>query len=106
MLFRSADGGLAVALTEMAIAGGIGFEVSIGGAVGCFAESTSRVVLGVHPDRVVEVLGRATAAGVPAEEVGTATGDRLVARAAFDVALEDAATVWRDAIPTALSVSV
>ena len=100
-----ADGGLAVALTEMAIAGGTGFEVSIGGAVGCFSESTSRVVLGVSPDRVVEVLGRAAAVGIAAEEIGTVGGDRLVARGAFDVARDQAEQVWRDAIPTALGVT-
>ena len=99
-----ADGGLAVALTEMAIAGGTGFEVSIGGAVGCFSESTSRVVLGVAADRVVDVLGRAAAAGVPAEEIGTVSGSRVVARGAFDLALDDAERVWREAIPTALGV--
>ncbi|MFM7271068.1 MAG: phosphoribosylformylglycinamidine synthase subunit PurL [Actinomycetes bacterium] len=101
-----ADGGLAVALSEMAIAGGVGFEVSIGGAVGCFAESASRVVLGVDPARVVDVLGRAAAAGVPAEEIGTVGGDRLVAHGAFDLALDEAGTAWRDAIPTALGVGV
>jgi len=100
-----ADGGLAVALTEMAIAGGTGFEVSIGGAVGCFSESTSRVVLGVSPDRVVDVLGRAAAVGIAAEEIGTVGGDRLVARGAFDVARDQAEQVWRDAIPTALGVT-
>ncbi|MEY3360987.1 MAG: hypothetical protein RL531_706 [Actinomycetota bacterium] len=98
------DGGLAVALVEMAIAGGVGFEVSIGGAIGCFSESTSRVVLGVAADRVVDVLGRAAAAGVPAEEIGTVGGDRLVARGAFDVARDEAEQVWREAIPTALGV--
>jgi phosphoribosylformylglycinamidine synthase len=101
-----ADGGLAVGLAEMAIAGDVGFEVSIGGAVGCFSESTSRVVLGVDPARVVDVLGRAAAAGVPAEEIGTAGGRRLVARGAFDLALDEAEAVWRDAIPNALGVGV
>ena len=100
-----ADGGLAVALSEMAIAGGTGFEVSIGGAVGCFSESTSRVVLGVDPARVVDVLGRAAAVGIAAEEIGTVGGDRLVARGAFDVARDQAEQVWRDAIPTALGVN-
>jgi len=43
------------------------------------------------------------AAGVPAAHVGTATGDRLVARAAFDVDLADATHAWRAAIPNALA---
>ena len=65
------DGGLAVALAEMAIHGGVGFEVEIGDAVACFSESTSRVVLSVAPDRVDAVIGRAAAAGVPVAVVGT-----------------------------------
>ena len=47
-----------------------------------------------------------SAAGVPAEEIGTVGGDRLVARGAFDLALDAAEQVWRDAIPTALGVGV
>ena len=100
-----ADGGLAVSLAEMAIAGGIGFTVDIGGAVGCFSESASRIVLGVDPERVVEVLGRASASGIAAEEVGSTGGDRLVATGAFSVALTDADSTWRDAIPNALGLS-
>jgi hypothetical protein len=41
---------------------------------------------------------------VPAEEIGTVGGDRLVARGAFDVARDEAEQVWREAIPTALGV--
>ncbi|MSW06056.1 MAG: phosphoribosylformylglycinamidine synthase II, partial [Actinobacteria bacterium] len=100
-----ADGGLAVSLAEMSIAGGVGFTVDIGGAVGCFSESASRIVLGVDPKRVVEVLGRASASGIAAEEVGVTGGERLIATGAFSVALLDAETTWRDAIPNALGLS-
>src|SRR4051812_29631001 len=82
------DGGLAVALSEMAIHGGVGFEVDLGDALVCFSESTSRVVLSVAPDRVNDVLGRAGAAGVPAAVLGTASGSRLLAAGAFAVDLE------------------
>jgi len=107
------DGGLAVALTEMAIAGGCGFEVSPEGslsglvpAVACFAESANRVVVAVDEQRVDDVLGRAAAAGVPAVAIGTAGGDRLVWAGAFDVALPDAEHAWRDALPAALAGGV
>ena len=103
------DGGLAVALAEMAIAGEVGFAVRPSGslaamapALACFSESASRVVLSVSTGRVGEVVRRATAAGVPAVELGEATGDRLVMDGAFDVALADAATAWREALPRAL----
>jgi phosphoribosylformylglycinamidine synthase subunit PurL len=96
------DGGLAVALAEMAIAGECGFEVAIGGALECFSETASRVVCAVDPLLVGQVLTRAQAAGVPAMEIGEARGDRLIADGAFDAPLADATGAWRDAIPNAL----
>jgi phosphoribosylformylglycinamidine synthase subunit PurL len=96
------DGGLAVALAEMAIAGDCGFEVSIGGALECFSETASRVVCAVDALLVGQVLARANAAGVLATEIGEARGARLIAEGAFDVPLADATRAWRDAIPSAL----
>ena len=103
------DGGLAVALAEMAIAGGCGFAVSaagslngLGPAVACFSESANRVVLAVEPARVDAVLSRSSDAGVPAVVIGEAGGDRLTWAGAFDVTLADAERAWRDALPSAL----
>ncbi|MFM8304072.1 MAG: phosphoribosylformylglycinamidine synthase subunit PurL [Actinomycetota bacterium] len=105
-----ADGGLAVALAEMAVAGDVGFtvtpEAGVARAAWCFAESASRVLLVVTPHRQAEVRDRAAAAGVRAVDLGTAGGDRLVATGAFDVALADAAAVWRDAIPQLVDADV
>jgi len=107
------DGGLAVALAEMAIAGGCGFDVNPDGslsgllpAVACFAESANRVVLSLDEERVDDVLGRAAAAGVPAAKIGVAGGDRLRWAGAFDVDLPDAEHAWRDALPAALAGGV
>jgi phosphoribosylformylglycinamidine synthase subunit PurL len=103
------DGGLAVALCEMAFASEVGFRVDLTlgtdctAAEACFGESTSRVVVSVSPDRVAGVLGRAVAAGVPAQVVGEAKGDRLVAVGAFDVPRTDAERAWRDALPRHLT---
>jgi len=105
-----ADGGLAVTLAEMAVAGGVGFtvapEAGVAAAVWCFAESASRIVLAVTPDRLAEVLDRVGDAGVRAVDLGVAGGDRLVATDAFDVALADAHTAWRDAIPNLVDADV
>jgi len=99
------DGGLAVALAEMAFASNTGFRIdpTVAGctaAESCFGESTSRVVVSVESDRLAGVLGRAAAAGVPAAVIGQAGGTRLIATGAFDVALADAETTWREALPT------
>jgi phosphoribosylformylglycinamidine synthase len=97
------DGGLAIALAEMAINGEVGFEVSIGDAVACFSESASRIVLSVGPDHVAAITARAQAAGVAVEVIGRVGGDRLIAAGAFDVSLADATRVYRDAIPAIMN---
>jgi len=107
-----ADGGLAVALAEMAIRGEVGCRVTgpdpgvLTPALAWFSESASRVVLSVAPERVAAAVDRARAAGVEAAELGEATGDRIVAEGAFDVALAAATRTWRDAIPSRLGVDV
>jgi phosphoribosylformylglycinamidine synthase subunit PurL len=100
------DGGLAVALAEMAITGGVGFRVSIGDARMCFSESTSRVVLSVESERLNEVLGRASSAGVPTMIAGDAGGADLQADGAFRVALADATDAWREALPRIMGAVV
>ncbi len=102
------DGGLAVALCEMAFGGQTGFRVDLLAAPGtrrctaaeaAFGESTSRVAVAVAPEHVAAVLGRASAAGVPAAVIGQAGGDQCIADGAFSVRLADAHAAWRDAIP-------
>jgi phosphoribosylformylglycinamidine synthase subunit PurL len=100
------DGGVAVALAEMAIAGGCGLtvtpEAELVPAGWCFAESASRVLVSVDPAHVAGLTQRAAAAGVPAVELGTTGGAQLVVEGAFDVGLDDAARAWRDALPRLL----
>jgi phosphoribosylformylglycinamidine synthase len=104
------DGGLAVALAEMAIAGDCGFDVSLASelvpGLAWFSESASRVLVAVDPNRADDLVERARAANVPAQRLGTAGGDRLAAAGAFSVALADAAHAWRDALPAALGADV
>jgi phosphoribosylformylglycinamidine synthase len=100
------DGGVAVALAEMAFASGVGFHATPGAelapAAWCFSESANRIVVSVDARPLPAILERARAAGVPAVDLGAAGGDRLVVDGAFDVALADAERAWRDAIPNAL----
>jgi len=81
------DGGLAVALAECCMAGGLGIHVSpeaLGRVVerdGCrpdallFGESQSRVVLSVARDRLPELERLAEGMGVPLAVLGEAVGD-------------------------------
>jgi phosphoribosylformylglycinamidine synthase len=99
------DGGLAVAVAEMAIVGNCGAEMTrpddLVPALMWFSESASRVVLSVPASGVDDVVARARDAAVPAVDIGVAAGDRLRSPD-FDVALADAADAWRGAIPRAL----
>ena len=97
------EGGLGVALAEMAVRSGVGFSVDeIDGAAALFSESPSRVVVCVAPDRAAEVEARAAAAGVPVTVLGTAGGDRLRVAGMLDVGVDEATEAWRTAIPRAL----
>jgi phosphoribosylformylglycinamidine synthase len=102
----ASDGGYAVALAEAAVAGDCGFAVTsepdLWAGAWCFGESASRVVVGVDPGRLDEVLTRAADAGVAARDIGMTGGSRLIVDGVLDVALDAAAHAWRDAIPNLL----
>jgi phosphoribosylformylglycinamidine synthase len=97
-----ADGGLALALAEMAVASGVGFEVDVSGIRELFGEAASRAVVAVDPSAVDAVVGRARAASVPIRAVGRAGGDRLVFSGALDIALADVRHAWQTTLPAAL----
>jgi len=80
------DGGLAVALAECCVSGpraAQGAVVKLGlGSLRrdalLFGESQSRIILSTRPTAVESILSRAAEAGVPAAQVGTVGGGRLV----------------------------
>jgi len=99
------DGGLGLALFEMAVRSGTGFEVQIdGGHAALFSESPSRVVVCVSPENAPAVNKRAAAVGVAVTALGRAGGDRLVMRGLVDVALADAVTTWSRTLPAKLQL--
>ncbi len=101
------DGGLAAALVEMAIAGGIGIDVDLdplvelrggSGETCLFGEGPGGIVLAVAERDLAGVTERARDAGVEALELGSAGGDRVSIAAAerdVSVALPDAERAWR-----------
>jgi phosphoribosylformylglycinamidine synthase II len=99
------DGGLALALAEMAVASGNGFEVTVEAtATALFGEAPSRVLLSVDPDRVPQVLDQARSRGLRAETIGTAGGRRMKLGAAADLPLDQVAAGWRESLPNVLSL--
>jgi phosphoribosylformylglycinamidine synthase len=95
------EGGLGVALAEMAVRSGVGFRVAgIRGHDELFSEAPSRVVLCVAPGQAEdEVRRRAAAAGLPLARLGQAGGDRLVVEGLVDLGLAKATERWRTALP-------
>jgi phosphoribosylformylglycinamidine (FGAM) synthase-like enzyme len=101
------DGGLACALAEMAIAGGLGLQVDLdelvelGGGSGescLFGEGFGGIVLAVAPDDLAALLEAARVAGVGAIGMGRVTAERIEISAAerdVSLALVDAERAWR-----------
>jgi phosphoribosylformylglycinamidine synthase len=73
------DGGLAVALAEMAMASGIGATLSTPAPAHAFwfGEDQARYVVTVAAARAADVVARARQAGVPLRQLGTTGGDAL-----------------------------
>ncbi|HZQ87781.1 MAG TPA: phosphoribosylformylglycinamidine synthase subunit PurL [Acidimicrobiales bacterium] len=98
-----ADGGLGVALAEMAAASGVGARASgVADHAALFSEAPSRVVACIAPDKVAAVRAAAQAAGVPFTELGAAGGERLVIGDLVDLAVAEITGRWRDSLPAAL----
>ncbi|MFP5319669.1 MAG: phosphoribosylformylglycinamidine synthase subunit PurL [Acidimicrobiia bacterium] len=102
-----ADGGLGLALAEMAVRSGVGVRVTgVEGHAGLFSEAPSRVVVCVDPDRLEAVLARAAEAGVPATVLGTAGGARITVDGLVDLDLATAVERYRGALPSAMAAAV
>lgn len=86
------DGGLAIALAEMAVAGRRGAEIDLADAVphvALFAEDQARYVVTVPAGTTGAVLADAAAAGVPASRIGTVGGSALKLGAQGSISVED-----------------
>ena len=120
------EGGLAVAIAECTFdAGGLGVTVDVAPAaneVGAvdelhraqwvtnatlFGESASRIVVSSASRHLDTVLASASAAGVPAQEIGRVSGDRIRlsvnGRLAIDTPVATAETAWATAIERIMS---
>jgi len=77
------DGGLAVALAEMAMASGIGATVTalpagVPAHAALFGEDQARYVLAVEPEKLAAVSAAFAAAGVSLLDIGKTGGDALI----------------------------
>jgi phosphoribosylformylglycinamidine synthase len=102
----AADGGLGLALAEMAVRSGAGFVARAPAGAHShrwlFGESPGRFVLAVDPAALGEVQRRSRRAGEDAVVVGDAGGDRIAVEGMLDVALADGVAAWRGHLPELL----
>ena len=104
------EGGLAVALAEMALGGGRGAKVSLMDALRpdalLFGEAPSRILVAVEPSRLEEVRAALSVFDVPVAEIGVVTGERLVVHAdgqLVDLTLERLQTAYETPLQEALA---
>ncbi|MEF3310777.1 phosphoribosylformylglycinamidine synthase subunit PurL [Paenibacillus sp. GYB004] len=101
------EGGLAVALAESCISGGIGAKVSVSSElrtdISLFSESQSRILLSASPDKAAELEASLVQAGVKVQQIGTVQGQDLTievnAKQAVQSPVAQLEKVWKDAIP-------
>ncbi|KQO51763.1 phosphoribosylformylglycinamidine synthase subunit PurL [Methylobacterium sp. Leaf85] len=99
------DGGLAVALAEMAIAGGIGATLPDAPAglpahAYLFGEDQARYLLSVDPENVPDLLYSANAQGIPASVIGFAGGQDLTLPAGETISVSDLREAHEGWLPT------
>jgi phosphoribosylformylglycinamidine synthase len=94
-----ADGGLAVALAESAIMGGIGVEAKCDDP---FGEGDGRVVISVSPENVGSV--RALGAKLQVRELGTVGGD-VIRLGDAELSLDEATSLYESSLPAKLGES-
>ncbi|MEZ5371492.1 MAG: phosphoribosylformylglycinamidine synthase subunit PurL [Microthrixaceae bacterium] len=104
------EGGLALALAEMAIAGNVGLEVDADatGALsdtvgGWFGESAGRMVVSVDPERLDDLVERAETAGISTVVLGSAGGSNLRLGTTVTVGVDALRDNWTSRLPGALS---
>jgi len=98
---------MAITIAESAIAGDTGFALSLPGDlpphVALFAESASRAVVAVSPERSSKFEDLAGALHVPFARLGETGGPRMVFDNLFELTVAEARAIYEDAIPKLLA---
>ncbi len=110
-LLRSAhdcsQGGLAVALAECCMAGGLGMDGNAQSKgrldAALFGEAQSRIVISCAEDAAGDVAALAREADVPLTRLGRVGGRRLTLGGLVDVSVEELAAAYGEGLPRALA---
>lgn len=101
------EGGLAVALAESCMSGGLGATVDFASElrrdIALFSESQSRILLSAAPEHADRLQSYIESQGVPVQRIGTVGGAELDIRVngapAIEFPVAQMEQVWKDAIP-------
>lgn len=101
------EGGLAVALAESCMSGGLGAAVDFASElrrdIALFSESQSRILLSAAPEHADRLQSYIESQGVPVQRIGTVGGAELDIRVngapAIELPVAQMEQVWKDAIP-------
>ena len=102
------DGGLAVALAEMCLAGGAGIDAS-GAALGLrldaalFGEAQSRVIIATRPGERGAIDQVARAGDIPFARIGRVTAERRLRLGPIDLSLDEIRDAYEGALERALT---
>ncbi|MBL4739613.1 MAG: phosphoribosylformylglycinamidine synthase subunit PurL [Sneathiella sp.] len=102
------DGGLAVALSEMALAGNIGANVSIQSDLPshaiCFAEDQARYVITTTATNAEKLLQNAQKCNVPLQNIGTTGHNELKIENTLAISIKDMRHVHANWLPDLMTV--
>jgi phosphoribosylformylglycinamidine synthase len=100
------DGGLAVALAESCLRGGLGCTVTLRSVgqdgdpfTALFSESAGRALVSVAPGREAQFAALCAEHGVPATVLGASSGDTLTVESAFEIPLAELERAWAGTLP-------
>ena len=104
------DGGLYVALAEMALASGIGADLELphdgeSAAAWLFGEDQGRYLVAVAPDRLALVEAEAGRAGVLARRIGATGGVALTLDGGDAISLQELAEIHRSWLPALMGTA-
>jgi phosphoribosylformylglycinamidine synthase len=96
------EGGVAVALAESCVLGGIGAAVALDDdlppVASLFSESQSRILVSVAEDKVEEFLALATANQVPYSVLGEVGGERLTIEDKLNLSVAEIANLYNNTL--------
>jgi phosphoribosylformylglycinamidine synthase len=104
------DGGLWVAVAEMALAGDIGADITLGDSglpahAALFGEDQGRYVVACAADRAAAIADRARRAGIAVRPLGTSGGRELTVDGAQAISLDDLRAAHEGWLPRFMSAT-